>query len=114
VRYDDRTWFELWDRTLDQIERRRIATAALKREIPEDRLGRRLVPELARRWRRSARNQALFHLWWVLFWGSIMVAADGGGSPAGTLARNMALFSGAIILLCVEFRRYLFPITRSN
>lgn len=112
MRFDDRTWDELWERTLDRIERHRIARATLRREVPEDRLGRRLVPELARRWRRKARNQALFHLVWVLFWGSIMLAADGSATPAWTVSRMMAIFSALVIAGCLEFRRYLFPVTR--
>jgi hypothetical protein len=109
--WTDELWDEVWEGTLDSVERQRIARATWARELPDDPLHRRMVPELARRWSRSARNHILFHLLWVVFWGAIARAADPVDGQAVALASAMALFSGVVIVLCVAVRRYLQPVT---
>lgn len=106
----DREWDEVWDQTLDRVERYRITRSVWRRELPQDHLERRLVPELARRIRRSARRQALFHLVWVTFWGAIAMAADPAAGPAEAVSLGMASLSAVILLGCLAVRRYLAPV----
>lgn len=108
----DRDWDEVWERTLDRVERHRITRSTWRRELPADALERRLVPELARRLRRSARRQAIFHLVWIVFWGAIAVAADPADGPAESLAVGMGSFSLLVLAGCLAVRRYLEPVTR--
>lgn len=109
--WDDELWEEVWDRTLDGVERHHVAISTWRRELPSDPLHRRLVPELARRWRRTARNHFAGHLLWVLFWGAIALSAEPGG-PADRVGTGMALFSLLVLATCVAVRRYLWPVTR--
>jgi hypothetical protein len=54
----------------------------------------------------------IFHLLWVLFWGSIAVSADPSQGQAEQVAGSMALFSTLVVVACVLIRRYLDPVTR--
>ncbi|MCC5947644.1 MAG: hypothetical protein JJT89_04235 [Nitriliruptoraceae bacterium] len=108
----DREWDDVWERTLDRVERHRITRTMWRRELPQDRLERRLVPELARRVRRSALRQALFHVLWIIFWGSIARAADPASGPAEAISIGMASFSVLVVLGCLATRRYLAPVVR--
>lgn len=109
-RWSDEEWETLWERHLEQIDRHRIARATWARRSPTDHLERQVMPELARRWQRTARNHVVFHLLWVAFWGSIAVAADPAEGPAEQLAASMALVSTAVVVAAVVVRRYLEPI----
>jgi TRAP-type C4-dicarboxylate transport system permease small subunit len=109
---NDRDWEDVWEGTLDRVERYRINRSTWRRELPADALERRLVPERARRLRRGASRHALFHLLWILFWGSIAVVADPAEGPAETLSAGMAAFSLVVVAGCLVVRRYLEPVTR--
>jgi hypothetical protein len=113
VQWSDDLWDEVWDRTLSSVERNRIARAALARELPHDALERRLVPELARRWRRSARNHAIAHLalltFWALLWGTDPTPVR--DSDLSTFVFAVGGFNAAVIAVAVVFRRYLVPVT---
>lgn len=111
---NDEMWEELWERTLDRVDRYRISRTTWRREFPLDPLEKRLVPELARRWRRSARNHAIGHMLWLAFWGSIAVAADPAEGPAEQLGAAMATFSLLVIVSMVMIRRYLAPVTEER
>lgn len=78
--WTDEMWDEMWERTLSQVQRHRLAVAVLRLEIPPDVLGRRIVPELARRWRRScvayAVGYGLFATFWLVI--GVAVVLEGG------------------------------------
>lgn len=112
MRYDDRMWEELWERTLGQLERHRIAMATLRREFPPDPLGRRIVPELAYRWRGTAKVHLWIHTIHAVFWGRISFDIPATAGTPWVLANTMALISLVIVLSCIAFRRYLFPLAR--
>ena len=112
MRYSDEMWEELWERTLGQLERHRIAMATLRREFPDDPLGRRIVPELARRWRGTAKLHLWLHLIHALFWARISFDIPPTAGIPWQLANSMALISVAVVLFCVGFRRYLYPLER--
>lgn len=112
MRYDDRMWEELWERTLGQLERHRIAMATLRREFPPDPLGRRIVPELAHRWRGTAKVHLWVHATLAIFWGRISFDIPPTAGTPWALANTMSLLSITIALGCVAFRRYLFPLAR--
>ena len=112
MRYDDHTWEELWERTLGQLERHRIAMALLRREFPDDPLGRRILPELARRWRMTARVHLWLHAVHAVFWARISFDIPPTAGTPWRLANTMSLSSLAVVLGCIAFRRYLHPIER--
>jgi hypothetical protein len=112
MEWTDDLWEQVWERMLDHVERHQVARAVRRREPPDDPLHRRLVPELARRWRRTARNQALFHLIWIAFWGAIARGADPAAGEVVGLAIGMAGFSLLTVLACPGMRRYLAPVAR--
>jgi hypothetical protein len=72
--WTDRMWEDLWERTLGQSDRHRFAMAVLRREVPRDALARRVVPELARRWR--TRCNVYIAVWglFVGFWTMVLLA----------------------------------------
>lgn len=109
-RWSDEQWEAVWERGLGHVERYRIARATWSRRPPTDPEERAIMPELARRWQRTARNHVVFHLLWVLFWGAIAWAADPAEGPAEQLAGSMALFSAAVIGVALSIRSYLDPI----
>lgn len=109
---DDEMWEELWERTLDAVERHRIALTTLRREFPLDPLEKRLVPELARRWRRSARNHAIGHLIWLAFFLSISLSADASQPSAEMFGNAMACFSAVVVSTMTAAHRWLAPVTR--
>jgi hypothetical protein len=111
VTFSDELWEEVWERTLDRVERHQVAVAVCRRELPDEPLHRRLVPELARRWRRAARNHAVAHLLWIAFWATIAVSASPGG-PAARIGGGMTTFSALVVLVCLLVRRYLVPVAR--
>jgi hypothetical protein len=111
VRLDDDLWQVVWDQTLSNIERHRIARSTIRREEPVDALERRLVPELARRWRRTAGSHVFGHVLLLLFWA--LVFHGGRNGPRGEIPFlvGMSLFSGTVIAIAVALRRYLVPVT---
>ncbi len=110
MRFDDREWEELWERTLGQIERHRLAMSLLRREVPDDILGRRVVPELARRWRLSAMLHIIGHTLHATFWFLISLSLSPLSGTSWQLANGMTLMSLAVIAFCIGFRRYLHPV----
>ena len=110
MRFDDRDWEELWERTLGHIERHRLAMALLRREVPEDVLGRRVVPELARRWRLTAMLHIIGHTLHGTFWLLISLALSPLDGTSWQLANGMTLMSLSVIAFCIAFRRYLRPV----
>ena len=112
MRYSDEMWEELWERTLGQVERHRIAMATLRREFPDDPLGRRIVPELAYRWRGTARLHLWLHALHALFWGRISFDIPATAVTEWRLANTMTLISVVVVLGCISFRRYLEPLER--
>jgi hypothetical protein len=109
---DDELWEEVWERTLDPLERHRIVRTTLRRRFPLDPLEKRLVPELARRWRRSARNHAVGHLIWLAFFLSIALSADSTQPSAEAFGTAMASFSGLVVSVMMAARVWLAPVTR--
>lgn len=71
---DDRVWDRVWERMLDPVERHAIAVSVLRRRPPTDLFEARIAVELARRWRRQARNLIVLYGLWSLFWGSISLS----------------------------------------
>ena len=110
MRFTDREWEELWERTLGQIERHRLAMSLLRREGPDDVLGRRVVPELARRWRLTALFHIVGHALHAMFWWLISLGFSPLDGTSWQLANGMTLMSLAVIAFCIGFRRYLRPI----
>ncbi len=110
MRFNDREWEELWERTLGQIDRHRLAMSLLRREVPDDVLGRRVVPELARRWRWTALLHIVGHTLHAMFWWMISLDLSPLSSPSWQLANAMTLMSLSVIVFCVAFRRYLRPV----
>lgn len=80
--WTDRMWEQVWERTVGQVERHRLAMALLRREQPQDRLALRLLPELARRWRRTALSYAVGWGLFATFWLVIGYAAESGPEGA--------------------------------
>lgn len=84
--WTDRTWDQVWERTLGRVDRHRLAMALLRREQPDDRLALRVLPELARRWRRTALVYVFGWGLFTTFWLVIGYAAESGpdGVPVVT------------------------------
>jgi hypothetical protein len=112
VDWTDELWEEVWERTLDQVERHHIARDVWFRRLPDDLFHRRIAPELARRWRRAARNQAVLCALWVLFWGTIARGAHPDAAAAAGLSTAMVLFGGLVLLACFGVRRRVAPLAR--
>jgi len=112
VRWDDRMWEELWERTLGQPERHRLAMATLRREFPGDPLGRRVVPELARRWRGTTKVHLWLHAILGLFWLRVSFDIPTVSGTPWYLANTLSLVSLTIAVGCWLFRRYLHPLER--
>lgn len=106
--WTDRTWEQVWERTIGQVERRRLAMALLRREQPPDRLALRLLPELARRWRRTCLTLALGWGAFVVFWATIGWAAESGpdGVPVVT-PWWMSLLGTGVVVICLALRRWI-------
>ncbi len=107
---DDELWEEIWERTLYAVERHRIARTTMLRAFPLDPLEKRLVPELARRWRRTARNHAIGHMIWFAFFAAIALSAD-ASAPSETFGTAMASFSALVVSTMVAARTWLAPVT---
>lgn len=73
IAFDDEAWRRLWEREFDHLDRYRYGRAVWRGELPEDVLGRRVVPELARRWRGRALVYATAWTVFSLFWLAIGV-----------------------------------------
>lgn len=74
LEWDDALWEQVWERTLNPIERHRIVVHLWRRRVPDDLLELRLVAELRHRWRRRARNLAVLYSLWTLFWGLLAIS----------------------------------------
>lgn len=69
--FDDRLWYDVWERNLNSVERHAIAVAVWRRRQPVGPFETLVAFELARRWRRHSRYLAVVYAFWTLFWGSI-------------------------------------------
>lgn len=100
---DDEEWDRLWERQFDQVDRHRYGTAVWRGELPDDVLGRRVVPELARRWRRRALVYAsawgLFSAFWVLVGINVVHhhGDDGTLLPWACAAVGVAVVAGCLV-----------------
>lgn len=113
VSWTDELWEEVWERTLGHVERHHIARDVWRRQLPDDLLHRRVAPELARRWRRTARNLAILYGLWSLFWGAIAVTATPQeGDPAAHLPIVLTVLGFLAVGGCAAVRRRVAPIAR--
>lgn len=71
LEWDDELWDQVWERTLDPLERRNIALHLWRQQTPDDLFEARIAAELAKRWRRRAVVLATVYALWTLFWGGI-------------------------------------------
>lgn len=106
-RWDDRLWREVWERNLDAVERHHLAMDVLRRRVPGGLFEARVATELARQWRRHARNLGIGYLLWSVFWGlityhTVTARQEFHGLPVAMLAIGLIAI-GAV----VAFRRYL-------
>ncbi len=106
--WDDRLWEDAWERLLSHPERHRIAVQVWRGELAADPFERRVSTELARRWRRTARNLALLYGLWAIFWG-LLTWDD--WRPVGVLRSlltiSCALIGVAAVSACLAARRRL-------
>ena len=117
--WDDDLWEEVWERQLTHVQRHTIAMEVTwHRRLPDDLFFARVGAEMARRWRRRARNYAIVYGLWTLFWGAIayqMFVVEHAQDPHPTLvAPALALLGVAAIAVCVALRRRLVPIARMD
>lgn len=103
--WTDRMWEDVWERTIGQVDRHRLAMALLRREQPQDRLALRLLPELARRWRRAC---ALYASGWGIFatfWIVVGVAAETGPDAAPVVTPWwMGMLGLAVVAVALALR----------
>jgi hypothetical protein len=112
---DDRVWDRVWERMLDPVERHGIALAVWRRRLPDGMFEARIAVELARRWRRLARNLMILYGLWSLFWGAIALddwRADAAFSSL--LCPVCALVGTVAIAGCIVVRRRLLPFIRTS
>ena len=112
--WDDRMWEEVWERTVGQVERHRLSMMLLRREQPDpdDRLGVRLLPELARRWRRACAAYALGWGLFATFWAAIGAAAERSAESAVVVTPWwMALIGTAIVVVALSLRHWIRDMT---
>lgn len=104
--FGDRGWEQLWERTLDQVDRHRYGLHVWRGELPDDPLGRRVVPELARRWRRRAAVYAAGWLAFALFWLGVATAAvDASGAPTTLVPWSCTATGMVVVGACLAARR---------
>lgn len=113
--WDDEMWEELWERTLGQVDRHRFALAVARREVPDDALARRVVPELARRWR----TQCLVYtaVWGTFAWFWLMVGLaeiDVRGEAVTALPWLCAAIGAVITLGSLAFRHRIRLVARPH
>ena len=102
---DDRTWDRLWEREFDQVDRHRFGLAVWRGELPQDVLGRRVVPELARRWRRRALVYAAAWALFTAFWFVVGLSSVQHYGPDSTLVPWACAAVGALVVAgCVVAR----------
>lgn len=105
--YDDLAWNRLWERQFDHLDRYRYGRAVWRGELPEDVLGRRVVPELARRWRRRAAVYALAWTAFTLFWVAIGIdTVYRYGAEGSRLPWQLAVLGSVVITGCLAARRW--------
>lgn len=104
--WDDELWRTVWERNLDAVERHHLAMDVLRRRVPNGLFEARVATELARRWRRHARNLMFGYLLWSLFWGLItyntLQVRGFEGLPVAMLGVGMIAVAATL-----SFRRYL-------
>ncbi len=118
--WDDRLWDEVWERQLGHVQRHTIAMEVFwRRRLPGDDLfSARVGAELARRWRRSARNFAIGYALWTLFWGALayhMFVAERAAEPNPTLIAPVMAGLGLVAIgVCFGVRRRLAALARTE
>lgn len=71
IEWDDVLWDDVWERVLGPVERHTIGLDVCRARLSDDRFEAQVGIELARRWRRRARNLATVYSCWVVFWSLI-------------------------------------------
>jgi hypothetical protein len=105
---DDRVWDRVWERMLDPVERHHIAMAVWRRRLPAGLFEARVAVELARRWRRQARNLIVLYALWTLFWGSLALSDWRADSTFQVRLTPILAAAGMLaIAACVAVRRRL-------
>jgi hypothetical protein len=103
--WTERMWDDVWERTLGPVDRHRLAQALLRREQPQDRLALRVLPELARRWRRACTLYALGWGAFATFWVVIGVAAESGPEGAAVVTPWwMGMLGLAVVAVALVLR----------
>jgi hypothetical protein len=111
--WDDRTWEQVWERTLDHVERHHIAMSVLRRRLPDTPLERRVARELAQRWARHAVFLAVVYGLWTLFWAAIGWDMTGRyGAATARLPMVCAGIGGAAVTVCLAFCRSMAALRR--
>ena len=107
IAYDDEVWDQLWEREFDHLDRYRYGRAVWRAELPEDVLGRRVVPELARRWRRRAVVYAVAWAVFTVFWVAIGVdTVVRYGAEGSRLPWQLATLGSTVIGGCLAARAW--------
>lgn len=105
--WTDRVWDQVWERTIGVTDRHRLAVALMRREQPEDRLALRVLPELARRWRRTCIHYALGWGLFATFWVVIGIAAETGPDAAVVVTPWwMAILGYTIVVVALGIRAW--------
>lgn len=106
-------WQDLWDRTLGHVERHRMVVLLWRRGEPDDALARRVLPELARRWRGQALVHALAWGLFVAFWLMVGVADLGIPRETRTLVPWACAGVGSVVVgACLWARWWFGPTAR--
>lgn len=109
--WDDELWAHVWERTLSQVERHSIAMDVLRRRVPRQPLEARIAVELARRWRRTARNLAVLYALWSMFWGTLAWHDWAADARFEALLTPTCTALGLVaVAVCAAFRRYVRPV----
>lgn len=105
--WDDELWAMVWDRHLGPVERHAIGMDVLRRRLPDELFEARVATELARQWRRRARNLIVVYALWTAFWGLLGWGAWTGRGIIEGLQLGCVLVGIAAIAGCLMMRRYL-------
>lgn len=103
--WDDHTWDQIWERTLNQAERHHIAMSVLRRRLPSTPLEQRVARELARRWGRRAVTLSVVYALWTLFWGGIgWTGVRLHGAAEAAVAIGCTAVGALAVIACLGFR----------
>lgn len=106
--FDDRLWYDVWERNLTTVERHAIAVAVWRRRAPGDRFEAIVARELARRWRRHTVYLCVLYGLWTLFWGALAVHDLHVGARVGSPLPPWCAAVGVVaIVACVAARGHI-------